>query len=103
MALHAGMKSASALGRAFTVKRGPCQSVRQNPLVLSYSSGFSTSTMALFLHRDAAVFIASKLYDNRIVGHVDNNAVKTAGGQHRRPPLRLITVPPFSFFPSAAV
>ena len=35
----------------------------------------------ILTHRDAAVLVASELYDYSIIGHIDNHAVEAAGCQ----------------------
>ena len=36
----------------------------------------------ILFHWNTAVFVAAKLYDHGVIGHVDNYAVETAAGQY---------------------
>ena len=67
-------------------KKGPPPPSGAAILSLSYRSflhfRFLNLNDCILTHRDAAVLVASELYDYSVIGHIDNHAVEAAGCQN---------------------
>lgn len=59
---------------------GSCDPLTLLPFFLHFR--FLNLNDCILTHRDAAVLVASELYDYSVIGHIDNHAVEAAGCQN---------------------